>query len=85
MFFSFFTERNGIWLPYVFERWENFDHGNLILFNQTNISMFSYCFTESLLGVYQRQGTKLHFVIWIYNIDNIVLNTPGKVVNVGLK
>lgn len=33
--FLFFTERNGIWLPYVFERWENFDHGNFILFNQT--------------------------------------------------
>lgn len=33
--FLFFTERNGIWLPYVFERWENFDHDNFILFNQT--------------------------------------------------
>lgn len=30
-------------------------------------------------------GDKLYFVIWIYNIDNIVLNIFGKVVNVGLK
>lgn len=81
--FVFFTERNGIWLPYVFELWENFDHGNFILFNQT-----FPCFHTVLRNLYlgsTKDGTKLHFVIWIYNIDNIVLNTPGKVVNVGPK